>query len=157
MQVTDGSPLLGPCRLGSISQPRALLGEVAFLFVLLFVAYGVAIDERQGRLYGPVVAPLLVGLTQGIIIYAGSALVVGYMGAAANPARCFGLAAATDGWGHEWVYWTGAGLAATLHSFVYNVAPPDHGVRFTKGARGYMSSMPFPENVKKRRQLGGPS
>lgn len=46
---------LGACALGdNLSTSGALVNEVLFTMVLLFVAYGCAFDERQGAVFGPV-------------------------------------------------------------------------------------------------------
>lgn len=69
-------------------------------FILLFVAYGTALDPIQGEVFGPVVAPFFIGgiLGMNIFVSGGVALEEGYTGAGMNPARCFGPAIATGEW-----------------------------------------------------------
>ena len=46
---------LGGCRIGpNITQGGAFVAEFMFTFVLLFIAYGCALDARQGAVFGPV-------------------------------------------------------------------------------------------------------
>lgn len=48
---------LGGCRIGpNIDQGGAFVAEFMFTFVLLFIAYGCALDARQGAVFGPVSA-----------------------------------------------------------------------------------------------------
>jgi glycerol uptake facilitator-like aquaporin len=66
-----------------------LLNEIFSSFVLLYLAYGVGLDPRQAVLFGPKLGPLLVGISLGLVTFAGSGMVVGYAGAQMNPSRCF--------------------------------------------------------------------
>ena len=76
------------------------LSLLFFSFILLFVAYGVALDPIQGQVFGPVLAPFLLGLVVMINIFvsAGIAEAKGYSGASMNPSRCFGAAVASGDW-----------------------------------------------------------
>ena len=62
-------------------------------FVLLVLAFGVALDPRQQKLMGPVFGPLAVGSSL-FVVFASAGLVPGYSGAGANPAWCFAFAVA---------------------------------------------------------------
>eukprot|EP00850_Spirogloea_muscicola_P023411 SM000354S13406 [mRNA] locus=s354:23220:24746:- [translate_table: standard] len=106
-----------------------LLSEFAFTFVLLFVAFGTALDAKQGQIFGPVLSPFLIGGTLGLLIFVSSGLVAGYVGAGMNPARCFGPAVAMGSdvlWRDNWVFWVGPGLACCALAFVYHLIPPHH-------------------------------
>ena len=79
---------------GTVTAGQALLIETMCCWVLLVLAFGVALDPRQQKLMGPVVGPLAVGSSLGLIIFASGGLVPGYTGAGANPAPCFAFAVA---------------------------------------------------------------
>ena len=79
---------------GTVTAGQALLIETMCCFVLLFLAFGVALDPRQQKLMGPVFGPLAVGSSLGLVVFASAELVPGYSGAEANPARCFAFAVA---------------------------------------------------------------
>jgi glycerol uptake facilitator-like aquaporin len=64
-------------------------------FFLLVIAYGVAFDPRNSKIYGPILAPLFVGGTIFILIYTTVlALENAPSGAGFNPARALGPAVA---------------------------------------------------------------
>ena len=79
---------------GTVTSGQALLIETMCCFVLLVLAFGVALDPRQQKLMGPVFGPLAVGSSLGLVVFASGGLVPGYSGAGANPARCFAFAVA---------------------------------------------------------------
>ena len=62
------------------------------IFHLSFLAFGVALDPRQQQLFGPFAGPFAVGCSLGLVSFASAGLVMGYNGAAMNPARCFAFA-----------------------------------------------------------------
>ena len=79
---------------GTITAGQALLIETMSSWVLLVLAFGIALDPRQQKLMGPLFGPLGVGSSVGLIVFASAGLVPGYSGASANPARCFAFAVA---------------------------------------------------------------
>ncbi len=92
--------------------------------LLLVMAFGVGLDPRQKEIFGPALAPILVGLAAG-----GSALcfafsVPGSGGAGLNPARCFGVFVGSHFPGWHWVNWVGPLAASMLHGIVYWIVPP---------------------------------
>jgi len=122
---------LAACTKGSLSDGRAFGAEVMFSFALLFVAYGVAFDSRQGQLFGPIVAPLLIGVTLGLLIF--SAGGISPPTATSPPftpgmnwAMCTGPAFATEFEGHEWIYVVGPIVAAGMVAVCFILVPPHH-------------------------------
>lgn len=105
-----------------------LIAESMFSLCLLFIAFGVALDPRQGKIFGPVLAPFIIGLALGMLIFASSGLAPGYTGAGMNAARCIGSAAASGEWKHHWVYWLGPVIAVVVHTIIYKLAPPTHNM-----------------------------
>jgi glycerol uptake facilitator-like aquaporin len=109
-----------------LSQAFAI--EFASSFLIFIVGFGCAIDPVASRVYGPIYAPLLIGVAVGLIIFGTSALVPGYTGAGVNPARCFGpVLVSNDGWKEFWAVFAAAPVVASIvHAPVYRTAPPDH-------------------------------
>jgi aquaporin TIP len=95
---------------GSIGAGTAVLVEAILTFFLMFVIYGVAVDPRGPR----AIAPLAIGLTITIDIFAGGALT----GAAMNPARWIGTAVVGGAFDNAWVYWVGPIVGALVAAFV---------------------------------------
>lgn len=106
---------------------QALLLEVFSTSALLFLAFGVALDPRQQKLFGPLAGPLAVGVALGLVSFAGSGLVPGYTGASMNPTRCFAFAIARTNFYDQWIWWVGPTIGALLHATAYHIAPPYHG------------------------------
>ena len=105
---------------------QALLLEAFSSLVLLFLAFGVALDPRQQKLFGPLAGPLAVGVALGLVSFAGSGLVLGFTGASMNPARCFAFAVARSNFYDQWIWWVGPAIGAVLHAVAYHLAPPYH-------------------------------
>jgi glycerol uptake facilitator-like aquaporin len=64
-----------------IAVRQALLMEFMCTLTLVFIAFGVALNPRQERVYGPALAPWLVGLTLGLLSWASAYEKAGYGGA----------------------------------------------------------------------------
>ncbi|KAF9648337.1 aquaporin-like protein [Thelephora ganbajun] len=121
---------------GEVGVWQAALIEFVSVFVLLFLGYGVGLDPRQARLYGPKYGPVLVGLTVGLMTSLTATIHAGYTGAAMFPGRCFGLAVGIGQFQKShWVWWIPDILAAALHGFLYMTIPL------------YMSAYPTPIGV----------
>jgi len=115
---------------------EGFVSETAFSFVLIFLAFGIALEPKQGQVMGPALAPLFVGLTLGLLIFISGDLVPpGYTGAGMNPARCFGPAVVQGGelWTFNWVFWVGPIFASLLQGIVFNLVPPHHVEGFKQG------------------------
>ena len=126
---TYGQGELAGCAANDRSFGEVVCIEFIFSMVLLFAAYGTAFNARQGEVFGPILAPLIIGATLGITIYSSGTLISqGYSGAGMNPARCFGPAVVTGGDNLDRLgaYWLGPFLAAAVHAVIYTVAPPHH-------------------------------
>lgn len=111
---------------GTVNVGQALLIETVSSFILLFLAYGVALDPRQGKLFGPITGPISVGLSLGLTSFASAGLVKGYTGASMNPARCFAFAITRKEFSSQWIWWTGPVIGGILHAVTYYVCPPYH-------------------------------
>ena len=105
---------------------QALLLEAFSSFALLFLAFGVALDPRQQKLFGPLAGPLAVGVALGLVSFASSGLVPGFTGASMNPTRRFAFAVARKNFYDQWIWWVGPAVGAMLHAVGYHVAPPYH-------------------------------
>lgn len=116
------------CSFGSLTTTGAFVSEFMFTFALLFIAYGIAFEPRQGALFGPIAAPLFIGSMLGLILFAsaGNSTLPGYA-PGMNWAICVGpevaMGASTPGF-H--VYFTGPLLASFLHALLFIGAPPHH-------------------------------
>lgn len=64
----------------SISPSQHFVLEWMFSQALIFVAFGVGLDPRQGKIFGPAYAPLLVGTTLGFGTLASGQDAIGYSG-----------------------------------------------------------------------------
>ncbi|KAI9703954.1 MAG: hypothetical protein M1820_005736 [Bogoriella megaspora] len=128
-----------------ISSGQAFIIEFMSTFVLLFLAFGIGLDPRQARLFG-LNGPLLVGLSLGLVTFAGSNIAPGYTGAAMNPARCFAFAVASSNFEgmlqainlaktmveltisppDQWIWWFGPAVGCVLSATLYSIVPPYH-------------------------------
>lgn len=68
----------------------AFVLEFMFCLILLFLAFGVALDPRQSKVTGAAAAPWLVGMVLGVISWGSSFTRSGYSGACKfHPILCF--------------------------------------------------------------------
>jgi len=118
----------GGCLLGPLPAARGVLSETVFSLALLFIAFGTALDPKQGLIYGPVLAPFFISVMFALILFA-SSFMPGYTGPSINPARCFGPAVAMGDLSNHWVPWVGVLIASSLHALLYYLVPPDHEIR----------------------------
>ena len=105
--VSLGTPLPG----AGIGAGQALLMEMVLTFFLVFVIFGVAVDDRGPK----ALVGLPIGLTVAMDILAGGPI----SGAAMNPARSFGPALVQSAWRDNWVYWVGPILGALAAALLY--------------------------------------
>lgn len=87
---------------------QAFVLEFMCTLTLIFIAFGVALNPRQERIYGPALAPWLVGLTLGLLSWGSAYEKPGYAGASMNPARCFGIYVGSGFPGYHWIHWVRA-------------------------------------------------
>ncbi|KAI9731042.1 MAG: hypothetical protein M1834_005505 [Cirrosporium novae-zelandiae] len=85
-----------------VSPGQAFVIEMMSTFILLVLAFGVGLDPRAAENFGPL-GPPLVGLSLGLVTFAGSNLVAngGYTGPSINPTRCFAFAVARGAGGFD--------------------------------------------------------
>lgn len=123
---------LASCSPGTATAGQAFGIEFFFSLNLLFAAYGMAFNAKQRVIFGPVLAPMFIGLTLCLNIFAGFSLFPPPFAPGFNPALCFGtrfaLAAITDTsvLRDQWIYWIAPITAAVFHAVVYFLAPPHH-------------------------------
>lgn len=115
--------------------------EYLFGLALIFLAFGVGLDPRQGRVFGPALSPILVGAVLAFATLASSTARQGYTGAckwskkpseltpaevlvAFNPARCMGLMVAKGEMQYHYVHWLGPLSASMMNGLFYYFAPP---------------------------------
>jgi len=110
----------------TISEGQAFLIETILSFTTLFLAFGVGLDPRQAKLFGPRMGPFLVGCVLGLVSFSSIGLAPGYVGAGLNPARCFSYAVARGTFPHQWIWWIGPLAGAVMQGTTYHVAPPYH-------------------------------
>lgn len=115
--VVDAFELGTPALAAGIGTGGGLFLEIILTFFLMFVIFGTAVDARGAR----VIAPLAIGLTITMDIFAGGPLT----GAAMNPARALGPALVQNFWTDQWVYWVGpiVGAAVAAGIFQYVLLP----------------------------------
>ncbi|MGH9815394.1 MAG: MIP/aquaporin family protein [Candidatus Acidiferrales bacterium] len=110
--VSIGTPALAP----DFTRAQGMILEGVLTFLLVFVVFATAVDERGA--FGKI-AGFAIGLTVAMDIYLGGP----FTGAAMNPARALGPALASGFWANHGVYWVGplAGgvVAGWLYDFVF--------------------------------------
>lgn len=106
LTVANANPALGT----GVGGGLGFLIEAILTFFLMFVIYGSAVDPRGPR----ALAPLAIGLTVTMDIFAGASLT----GAAMNPARWIGTAVVGGAYANGWVYWAGPIVGAMLAAWV---------------------------------------
>ena len=152
--------VLAMCSIGidqSVSQAFTMefIGD---LFVL-YVAFGVALDERQRQSMPAWLPPFVIAIMIAMLIYATSTISRFGNGAIAFPTRCFGPAVAmglvtadsfTLGNGvvvsnAQWIYWIGPLCASFVIAFFYRLVPPGYTVRIQAERRQSMEQMMQPQ------------
>lgn len=106
--VNLGVPAVG----AGYSTGNAFLAEVVATFFLLFVIFGVAIDQRSTKGVGG----LIIGLSISMAIFATGTV----SGAALNPARWFGPAVLGGHWDDFWIWIVGPIVGAVVGALVFN-------------------------------------
>eukprot|EP01038_Epipyxis_sp_PR26KG_P014808 gene14808-19894_t len=128
----------GGCNSGDLSGRQALAIEFVFSLTILYIAYGTALNLKQREIFGPVLPPIFIGITVGLVIFSSSALSTPpFTGAGGNPSMCQGIAWAARSVRNasvprkQWVYWVGPILASIANGLLYCFAPPHHHLSFT--------------------------
>ena len=112
--VGIGTPAVDP----AIGIGGAIVIEAILTIVLLVTVFGTAIDPR---------APKIGGLAIGLSVTAAVLMAGPLTGAALNPARWFGPAAASGSFADWYVWWIGPLLGAAVAALVYRYALEDRG------------------------------
>ncbi|EXJ86937.1 hypothetical protein A1O3_03891 [Capronia epimyces CBS 606.96] len=117
---------VGGCFLSENMVPISSAFTIEFMasLLLLVLAFGVGLDPRQREIFGPALAPILVGLAAGACALCFSFSRPGYGGASLNPARCFGVFVGSHFPAWHWLHWVGPTAASMLHGVVYFLVPP---------------------------------
>ncbi|PNS21176.1 Aquaporin-1 [Sphaceloma murrayae] len=98
--------------------------EYMFAQALIFLAFLIGLDPRQGKSVGPTLGPVLVGLILGFGTFASAIARPGYTGMSFNPARCLGMMAAKGDMQYHYVHWLGPFAATFFHGIFYHFNPP---------------------------------
>ena len=106
--VNLGVPAVG----GGYSTGNALVAEIVATFFLLFVIFGVAVDQRSAKGLGG----LVIGLTISMGIFATGAI----GGAALNPARWFGPALVGGEFDDFWIWIVGPIVGAVVAALIFD-------------------------------------
>ena len=107
--VNVGTPGIG----AGFDAKNALVAEIVGTFFLVFVIFGVAVDQRG-------TFKILAGLPIGLMITADILALGGVSGAAVNPARWFGPAVVSGHFDDFWIWIVGPAIGALLAAFVYD-------------------------------------
>ncbi|GES59692.1 MIP transporter [Aspergillus terreus] len=100
---TFGGALAG-FALNSAAGQRRVDHRVLACLILIFLAFGVALDPRQAKIFGHATSPWFVGIVLGIVSWGTAWTRPGYIGASVNPARCFGVYVASHFPGYHWIH-----------------------------------------------------
>jgi MIP family channel proteins len=122
--VNLGVPAVG----ASLSAGNALVAEIVATFVLVFVIFGTAVDNRTPK----VISGLVIGLTITMDILA----VGSVSGAAMNPARWFGPAIVQGDFSDFWIWWVGPIVGGVLAAVLYNDVIMDGSAVLSSGRGG---------------------
>ncbi|KAF3384401.1 hypothetical protein F1880_002658 [Penicillium rolfsii] len=116
---------VGGCHIDTSMVPAkdGLVIEFFACLILIFLAFGVALDPRQAKVFGHATSPWLVGIVLGIVSWGTAFTREGYIGASLNPARCLGAYVASSFPAYHWIHWIGPLAAAIGHGLVYFVDP----------------------------------
>ncbi|KAJ5897851.1 aquaporin [Penicillium tannophilum] len=116
---------VGGCHIDTSFVPPTdgLVIEFMACLIVIFLAFGVALDPRQAKVFGPAVGPWFVGIVVGVVCWATAFTREGYIGASLNPARCFGAYVASEFPTYHWIHWVGPLAASIAHGLVYFVDP----------------------------------
>jgi aquaporin TIP len=106
--VKLGVPVVGT----GYSTGNALIAEIVATFFLLFVIFGVAVDQRSAKAVGG----LAIGLSISMGIFATGSI----SGAALNPARWFGPALVGGHWDDFWIWIIGPIVGAVVGALIFN-------------------------------------
>lgn len=123
--VTSASEMAG-CSIGHMSPAGAVMANSMLFHLLCCVIGGIAFDARQAAAFGPVLAPIFIAASIGLIMFATSALAEGF-GPALNVAECVSIGIVSGEWtGLEWISFVGPTIGGLVHATLYLAVPPSH-------------------------------
>jgi len=132
MRMTLGWDGIGAADLKGCAHPDGvgaysmLTINVVVFHMLLCVIGGVAFDPAQAKVFGPILAPILIAAAIFLIIFATSNTIPGY-GPGLNWAECFSKSIATgEILGGEWYSIVAPTIASCVHSILFVLVPPTH-------------------------------
>ena len=111
---------LGACGIGEIPQGGALVASATFFHFILSIIGGVAFDERQGAIFGPILGPVAISAAVGVSIFASArtAMMI-------NWAECVAIGiVGGDFDGNEWISFVGPLIASVVHAVLFLGVPP---------------------------------
>lgn len=129
MKVTLGwddvdAEALAPCDFGDLTPRGCFMAEFMLFHSLLCIIGGIAFDPKQGKVFGPVIAPIFIAGGVAMLIFAASG--EGY-GPGLNWAQCVGTALVIGEFnGSEWYSFFGCFCASVFHSILFICIPPSH-------------------------------
>eukprot|EP00929_Paragymnodinium_shiwhaense_P105791 TRINITY_DN70857_c0_g1_i1.p1 TRINITY_DN70857_c0_g1~~TRINITY_DN70857_c0_g1_i1.p1 ORF type:complete len:344 (-),score=55.02 TRINITY_DN70857_c0_g1_i1:268-1299(-) len=126
--VANTAAELGGCGVGEVPEVGALVATMAFFQFILSVIGGVAFDDRQGALFGPIVGPVCISAAVALSIFASSKTAI-----MINWAECLAIGVVANDWnGSEWISFAGPTIASIVHAVLFLSVPPSqaHG-KFT--------------------------
>ncbi|EFP81962.2 hypothetical protein PGT21_019699 [Puccinia graminis f. sp. tritici] len=106
---------------------QAFALEFMATLMLMLLLHGTGLDRKQTRNHGNRLAPMLFGLSVGLIAYAtsGFANTHAYIGSSGYPNICFGLAAGIMQFqSSHWVFWVPGFVAVGLFGLAYRFLNP---------------------------------
>jgi glycerol uptake facilitator-like aquaporin len=124
-QGTSNFKVGGCFKLDNVTTNNALTVEIMSSLFALFLAFGIGLDPRQRQIFGPALAPALVGVAIGGLTLSYAYGLPGYGGPSLNPARCLGVYVVIGFPGYHWVHWVGMLTASMFHGLIYFVIPPE--------------------------------
>jgi aquaporin Z len=113
-RIVDGTHLGAPLLNAHISSGSGFLVEAILTFLLVWVVFATAADER-GTFKS--IAGLAIGLTITMDIFMGGPLT----GAAMNPARAFGPELVHREWASSWIWYAGPLVGAAAAALLYEL------------------------------------
>ena len=97
--------------------------ETMGTLIIIQLSFGTGLDPHQREVFGPALAPILVGLSAALVLFSTAFALNGYSGVSGNPSRCLGLLSAADNLTYHWVQWVGPITAAIINALFYKAIP----------------------------------
>ncbi|KAL1498618.1 hypothetical protein AB1Y20_013933 [Prymnesium parvum] len=119
-EIAASAAELGACHVGDVSQPGALVATFVFFLFLLSIIGGVAFDDKQGSIFGPILAPVCISAAVGVCIFASAKTAI-----MINWVECVAVGIVGGEFnGSEWISFVGPTLASIWHACLFITVPP---------------------------------